>query len=304
MTEKPRRLGRGLEALLAATGQAATAPEPSNATADSRELRRLPIADIRPNPYQPRKEFRPEDLADLERSLAANGLLQPITVRKAGGGWELVAGERRLRAATRLGWNEIPAVVRELDDRALLTLALVENLQRADLNPIEEADGYQRLVDEFGLTQAQVAEVVGKERSTVANTLRLLQLPASVRRMLQDGHLTLGHARALLAVPDERIMQELAREVVAKKLTVREIEQRARDYTARRRPPRAPRGGDGRTASPEIRRVTDQLRRKLQTDVQMVIGDGERGDLRIAFYSADDLDRVLDLILGPQRHHE
>ncbi len=304
MTEKPRRLGRGLEALLAVRDQVAppdtgTAAGPAT---DTRELRRLAIAAIRPNPYQPRKEFRAEELADLERSLSVNGLLQPITVRKAATGYELVAGERRLRAATRLGWTEIPAVVRELDDRALLTLALVENLQRADLNPIEEAEGYQRLVDEFALTQLQVAEVVGKERSTVANMLRLLNLPVAVRRMLQDGQLTLGHARALLAIPDERVLQDLAREVVAKKLTVREIEQRARDHAAKRRAPRAPKETQGTAPGPEIRHITDQLRRRLQTDVQIVLGEGERGDLRIAFYSADDLDRVLDLILGPDRH--
>ena len=166
-----------------------------------RAYARLPISQIRANPYQPRQEFRPEDLADLEASLRANGLLQPITVRPApnGSGFELIAGERRFRAATRLGWTEIPAIVRETDDRTLLTLAMVENLQRADLDPIEEADGYHRLMEEFDLSQQEVADVVGKDRSTVANALRLRQLPAAVRRLLQEKQMSAGHARALLA---------------------------------------------------------------------------------------------------------
>ena len=191
----------------------------------------MPIDEIRANPFQPRKEFRPEDLAELETSLRTNGLLQAITVRPAtnGHGYELIAGERRLRAATRIGWKEIPAVIKEIDDRALLTLALVENLQRADLNPIEEGEGYQRLITDFSLTQLEVAEIVGKDRSTVANMLRLLNLPIFIRGMVRDGQLTVGHARALLAVASEREMLELAREIVAKGLTVRDVEQRARN---------------------------------------------------------------------------
>src|SRR5688500_552055 len=202
MAEKPRRLGRGLEALLGAASQPASAPAStidgaaSNQEASSQPhppdspYRMVRISDIRPNPFQPRKEFREEDLAQLQGSIAATGLLQPITVRAAGDHYELVAGERRLRAATRLGWTDIPAIQKQYDDRALLTLALVENLQRADLNPVEEADGYSRLIAEFRLTQQEVANVVGKDRSTVANSLRLLNLPLIVRAMLQDGQLT------------------------------------------------------------------------------------------------------------------
>src|SRR5438067_2257824 len=166
-TEKPRRLGRGLEALLATRRSA-----DESRTDPVGTLRTLAVGQIRPNPYQPRQEFRPEELADLEASLKNNGLLQPITVRPAaGGGYELIAGERRYRAATRLGWTEIPALVKEIDDQTLLTLALVENLQRADLNPIEEAEGYQRLIADFELTQQQVADAVGKDRSTITNML-------------------------------------------------------------------------------------------------------------------------------------
>lgn len=291
-TDKPRRLGRGLEALLASTARAGdTERQPA--------LQSIPLAQIRANPYQPRKEFRAEELADLEASLKASGLLQPITVRVApvGRGYELIAGERRFRAATRLGWTEIPAIVRDIDDRTLLTLALVENLQRADLNPLEEAEGYQRLMEEFALTQQQVADVVGKDRSTVANLLRVLGLPPSVRRLLADGQLTLGHARAILAASSEQAMAELAREVVARGLTVRDVEARTRAGEGKERPARQ--RLDRRP--PEIRRLEDELRRHFQTDVQVSVASGERGAVTIQFFSADDLERVVDLILGAAR---
>lgn len=296
--EKPpaRRLGRGLEALLANT--ATRADDAGHPT-----LHRIPLAQIRANPYQPRKEFRPDELDELEASLKATGLLQPITVRRppVGTGFELIAGERRLRAATRLGWTEIPAIVRDIDDRTLLTLALVENLQRADLNALEEAEGYQRLIDEFGLTQQQVAEIVGKDRTTVANTLRALALPASVRRMLADGELTLGHARAILALDGEQGMAELAREVVAQGLSVRATEQRARDAGGRTRGARGdrPQRTDRRSAA--LRHMEDELRRRLQTDVQITVAGGERGAVTVQFYSTDDLERIMDLVLGAGR---
>ena len=298
-TDKPRRLGRGLEALLA-TRRPGDEPKPPEA---SSALRTVPIGQIRPNPYQPRQEFRPDELADLESSLRANGLLQPITVRPAaGGGYELIAGERRYRAATRLGWTEIPAIVKEIDDQTLLTLALVENLQRSDLNPIEEAEGYQRLIAEFGLTQQQVAEVVGKDRTTVTNMLRLLGLPASVRRMVQEGKLTHGHARALLGLANERAMTDLARDAATNGLSVRDVERRVRESSERSvRPERSrrPEGGEPaesafRTA--EVRRIEDHLRRQLQTDVKVELSERDRGEIRIAFYNADDFDRLLDTL--------
>ena len=297
--EKPRRLGRGLEALL---GTASLATPISVAEAKDRgELQRIRLGDIRPNPYQVRRTFDEGELADLESSLRATGLLQPITVRPAANakGFELVAGERRLRAASRLGWSEIPALVRNVDDKALLTLALVENLQRADLDPLEEAEGYQRLIDEFELTQQQVADVVGKDRSTVANMLRLLGLPASVRRLVQESKITLGHARALLALGDERAMIELARRIVAEGLTVRDVERSARDRGAGKRPARE--RASKHEGTPVTRRIEDDLRRHLQTDVRVAVNEGERGTITISFYSADDLERVLDLVLGPKR---
>ena len=298
MADKPRRLGRGLEALL-------TPSAPQASAGDDRALRRLPIPQIRPNPFQPRKEFREEDLAELESSLKANGLLQPITVRPvrgAGAGgtaYELVAGERRLRAATRLGWTDIPAVIKEVDDRALLTLALVENLQRADLNPVEEAEGYRQLIDEFSLTQQQVAEAVGKDRSTVANLLRLLALPAAVRRMLEQGELTAGHARALLALPDEQTIVAMATEAARDDLSVRDVERRVQEAGSERKAAPAGNGASrGAVQDPAVRRITDLLRRRLQTDVSVTADDRHRGQLHISFYSADDLQRLLELLLG------
>jgi ParB family chromosome partitioning protein len=276
-------------------------PEEPNAAG---ALRTLKLNEIRANPYQPRKEFRAEELADLESSLRSNGLLQPITVRPAptGNGYELIAGERRFRAASRLGWTEIPALVKTVDDRMLATLAMIENLQRADLDPIEEADGYQRLIDDFALTNQEVADVVGKDRSTVANALRLRQLPASVRRMLQDKQLTAGHARALLPLGTERAIVDLAREVSANGLSVREVERRVQ--AGRPKPPAA-----GKKAAPDtaaalppgasgavVRQLEEKLRRKLQTGVSISLSAKDKGELRIAFFSNDDLERLLEIL--------
>ena len=317
--EKPRRLGRGLEALLGAAAaparelrDAAAARDEPRAGGDAGrgEPRMLAVASIRPNPFQPRRDFRPEALAALEASLRTNGLLQPVTVRQLpgdAGGFELVAGERRLRAASRLGWTEIPALVRQVDDRAMLTLALVENLQRADLNPIDEATGVQRLIDEFGLSQQQVAESLGKDRSTITNLLRVLALPEGVRRLLQEEKLSLGHARALLMVSDPRSLLALARETVEQELSVREVERRARAGAprAREKGGRPNRAGGTRPASSPVadgtnaiaRQAAEALRRYLQTDVHVTSDGATRGEVRLAFYSADDLERLLELVL-------
>jgi ParB family chromosome partitioning protein len=310
--DPPRRLGRGLEALIStARQQRDSAPAPAAdghaAPAAGTDLQHVRIADVSANHFQPRRTFTEGELAELEASLRANGLLQPIIVRPKGQGkWELVAGERRLRAATRLGWTEIPAVVRDFDDRAMLTLALVENLQRSDLNALEEAEGYQRLINEFGLTQQQIAEAVGKDRTTITNLLRILALPPAIRTMVEQGLLSTGHARAILAVRDPRQQQELANEVVAKQLSVRQTEARARAENGEPKPtstplPRSADGGAKRPADPAITRVEEQLRRRLQTDVSIQQSSDGKGTLRVAFYSADDLERLLDLILGATR---
>ena len=296
--EGPRRLGRGLEALLAVHASNA---EPS--ATDRSAMRNIALSRIRPNPFQPRRTFDPQELQELEASLRANGLLNPVTVRpaKTGGGYELIAGERRIRAAARIGWTEIPAVVKEIDDRSLLTLALVENLQRADLNPIEEAEGYRQLMGDFDLTQAQLAEAVGKERSTVANMLRLLQLPAVVQQLVHQKELTLGHARALLTLEDEQTLIALAREIVAEGLSVRAVEERARGGAPakKRRERKGADPADARAVA--LRAAEEEVRRYLQTDVRVVQREQGKGRIEIDFYSTDDLDRLLDLIMGARR---
>ena len=303
-TEKTNRLGRGLDAIFSAQ-PASRATDSRHGTADGLGLRQIAVALIRPNPLQPRKEFDPAELTELESSIRANGLLQPIAVRVAGGTFELIAGERRFRAVQRLGWNEIPAIVRDIDDRALLTLALVENLQRADLNPMEEAEGYQQLLSQFSLTQQQVADVVGKDRSTVANTLRLLALPTAIRAMVREGALTIGHARALLALGDDQRMIELARDIVAEGLSVRTVEQRVRESGKNTKTARAA-AKPPATVRPlaEISRIEEELRRRLQTDVKVHLSSTDKGEVRIAFYSVDDLERVLDIVLGAARHSQ
>jgi ParB family chromosome partitioning protein len=308
--DSPRRLGRGLEAIIStAKQQRETVDSPAQPTTGSvSELPRIRVADIAPNRFQPRRTFTEPELAELEASIRSSGLLQPIVVRARGEGkWELVAGERRLRAVSRLGWTDIPAIVRDFDDRAMLTLALVENLQRADLNPLEEADGYQRLIDEFGLTQQQVADAVGKDRTTITNLLRVLTLQTAIRQLVERGHISAGHARALLPIKDERRQLELANEIVARQLSVREVEARARVLSAEAgaptrpapsRPAATPAAGSDDAAT---KRIEEQLRKHLQTDVHVQTLGSDRGVVRITFYSADDLERLLDLMIGPLR---
>jgi ParB family chromosome partitioning protein len=296
--EKPRRLGRGLDALIpgAATSTATATP-----AAPSNDYQRLPIAGIRPNPYQPRREFDEAELSELQASLKSSGLLQPITVRRTAVGYELISGERRLRAATRLGWTDIPAIIHDVDDRTLLTLALVENLQRADLNAVEEAKGYRRLAEEFGFTHAQIAEAMGKDRTSITSLLRILQLPTAVLDIVEKGHLSAGHARALVSLDDDRRALALANEAVARQLSVRELESRVRDLMQPPAPKRPARPAAAPAGAPVLKRLEDELRRQLQTDVHIRLSGPERGTIDVSFYSADDLERVLDLVLGPNR---
>lgn len=283
-----RRLGRGLEALLG----------PSREEAEREgSLVELPLSAIHPNPFQPRQDVDPAALEELKASIRQAGLLQPVVVRPLAenGGYQIIAGERRLRAVQALGWEKIPAVKRDVDDRTVLTLALIENLQRDDLSPVDEARGYERLIAEFSLTQQEVADAVGRDRSTVANALRLLKLPAPVLDLLHEGVLTVGHARALLALDDPRTAANLAREAVAQALSVREVEDRVRGGRA---PERRPRLKRGLAPAPEVRRVEDALRRRLGTDVRVTLRAKGKGQLHIAFYSNDDLARLMELILG------
>jgi ParB family transcriptional regulator, chromosome partitioning protein len=290
----PRRLGRGLDALFNAN------PNPEQDTSGA--LKEISVTEIRKNPFQPRKDFSPQALKELQDSLRSSGLLQPITVRRTREGreqYELIAGERRLRAATELGWATITAVVKDMDDRDLLALALVENLQRSDLNPVEEAEGYSQLIADFGHTQQSVASMVGRDRSTVANMLRILQLPSKVRQMIREGSLSSGQARPLLALADEGRIIDLAREVISKSLSARDVEQRVRNTSQKSVGPKRgrPQKTDSRPA--EIRAVEERLRRFLQTDVSISVSASNNGTLKISFYSTEDLERITDLIGSP-----
>jgi ParB family transcriptional regulator, chromosome partitioning protein len=289
-----KRLGRGLEALLGTVSKEQAQAEGA--------LRELPVGSVLPNPYQPRTEMNEEALVELTASIEASGLLQPVVVRPKNGKFELIAGERRWRAIQRLGWAKIPAVVKDVDDQTLLTLALIENLQRNDLTAIDEAAGYQRLGEEFKLPQSEIARLVGRNRSTVANLLRLLKLPEQVKALVQQGQLSEGHARALLAVESETDVIRLAEEAVSQGWSVRDMEARARGETSSA-PVLTPSNGT-RTRAPQkmptadVRRVEDALRKRLGTDVRVTARRRGRGFLSISYYSNDDLARVLELILG------
>jgi ParB family transcriptional regulator, chromosome partitioning protein len=293
MTET-KRLGRGLEALLG--------PISREQAEASGTLREIPVGSVRPNPFQPRTTVDDAALVELAASIEASGLLQPVVVRPRKGSYELIAGERRWRAVAHLGWAKIPAVVRDVDDQTLLTLALIENLQRDDLSPIDEASGYQRLAAEFQLPHAEIARLVGRNRSTLANLLRLLQLPADVQALVHQKSLSEGHARALLGLGDPKRMIGLAREAVEQGWSVREMEARVRgDET----PPAAgttatPRKGRraARAVSADGRRVEEALRKHFGTDVRLTTRRRGRGFLTVNYYSNDDLARLLELILG------
>jgi ParB family chromosome partitioning protein len=290
MTET-KRLGRGLEALLG--------PVSREQAEASGGLRELPVTSVRPNPYQPRTRIDQGELTDLASSMEASGLLQPIVVRPRDGGFELIAGERRWRAAQQLGWARISAVIKEADDRTLLTLALIENLQRDDLSPIDEATGYRRLGEEFQLAHAEIARSVGRDRSTVANLLRLLQLPAEVQAMVHEKRLSAGHARALLGLADAERQSALAAEAVDQGWSVREIEAAVAGKRAAARPPRRASGQPVvRQVAADAKRVEDALRKRLGTDVRVTARRRGRGFVTISYYSNDDLSRLLERILG------
>ncbi|MEO7985106.1 MAG: ParB/RepB/Spo0J family partition protein [Gemmatimonadales bacterium] len=293
MTET-KRLGRGLEALLG--------PISRERAEAAGTLREVPVESVRPNPFQPRTTIDEAALTELAASIEASGLLQPVVVRPRDGGYELIAGERRWRAATHLGWTKIPAVIKDVDDQTLLTLALIENLQRDDLSPIDEAAGYERLASEFKLPHGEIARMVGRNRSTVANLLRLLKLPAEVQALVHQKSLSEGHARALLGLEDVERMVALAREAVEQGWSVREMESRVRgdeppEAIADGATPRRQRSGP-RTVSPDAKRVEDALRKHFGTDVRVTTRRRGRGFLTVSYYSNDDLSRLLELILG------
>jgi ParB family chromosome partitioning protein len=289
-----RRLGRGLESLLGPVSREQAEAQGA--------LRELPVTQVQPNPFQPRTTFDDDTLGELVASIEASGLLQPVIVRPRNGQYELIAGERRLRAVQKLGWPQISAVVRDVDDRTLLTLALIENLQRHDLSPIDEAQGYQRLIDEFHVPQAEVARMVGRNRTTITNLLRLLKLPDSVRQLVHERKLTEGHARALLALTSPAAMQTLALRAVDEGWSVRDMESRVKQPDAsavgESAPPATPRAARTLQVAADVRRVEDALRQRLATDVRVTQKRKGRGLVTISYYSNDDLARLLELLLG------
>ena len=277
-------LGRGLGALLSPSEPAPLAA----AAMVGGGIQDIPVGDIVPNPQQPRKDFEINALSELAASLRQSGVIQPIVVRRAGQGYQLIVGERRWRAAKLAGLEKIPAVIREATDAESLELALIENLLREDLNPIEEAEAYQKLLAQFAWTQEELAERVGKDRSSIANCLRLLKLPESIQADLRAGRLTMGHARALLSLGSAADQLRLREEILAHSWSVRATEedvQRKRSQLPRR-PLRR---------SPEMGALEDTLREALVTRVRLV-GNERRGRIEIAYTSREDLDRLTELL--------
>ena len=286
--KQQKRLGKGLGALLGDY-----LPEESTESGEQ-----LPISELQPNPFQPRQALDPKTLEGLISSIRENGLLQPVLVRPVkAGGWEVVAGERRFRAVQELGWTHVPVVVREVDDRTMLVLALIENLQREDLNPLDEAHAYRRLVDEFGLTQSKVAERVGRDRSTVANTMRLLGLPEAVHKLLTAGSISAGHARALLGLDDEARVIELAHAAAKNGLSVREVEQRVRQRRETEKPTKPGAKPLGKS-SPYAARAEQALSRALGTAVRVKLDGASKGKIEVPFRSGEDFERIVEIIVG------
>jgi ParB family chromosome partitioning protein len=287
MTVKKRGLGRGLDALLG--GIEPVGATPQNAQSKEGELRHLPVDLIRRGKYQPRIDMHNESLEDLANSIRAQGVVQPIVVKPAGGGeYEIIAGERRWRAAQLAGLQEIPAVIRDVPDKAAMAMALIENIQRENLNPMEESNALQRLLNEFQLTHQEVAEAVGRSRAAVSNLLRLLELNDDVKRLVEQGKLEMGHARALLALKGPP-QSAAARNVVEKGLSVRETERLARRFSAE-----APaKASSPARVDPDIRRLQEDLSEKLGAGVQLQHGAKGKGKLVIQYNSLDELEGIL-----------
>ena len=303
-TRKKHGLGRGLSSLIPTTAVpapvASPARQPAAAPAAESPLRELPIMDIERSPYQPRREFREEELRELAESLKNSGLVQPPTVRKnAAGKYELIAGERRLRAAQLAGWTKIQVLVKDVDDITAAVMTTTENINREDLNPIEEAVSYKTLQDKFNLTQAEVAERVGKGRATVANATRLLELPDEVKALVSSGLLSVGHAKVLLSVDDEKDRVLLSRDCVNEQLTVRALEKKvARLHQPVKEKPR----GTPDIPDAYVRHLVDKLKKHLGCAVRITSGmthpSGRhtKGVVEIDFLTNDDLDRIISMI--------
>ncbi len=290
MSAKP--LGRGLDALL---GSKTTAAAPLPAAGAGEAVRRIPHGQIVPCPLQPRKEFDEESLHELADSIRSRGIMQPLVVRERGGQFELIAGERRWRAARLAGLAEVPVLIRAVTDVEALELALIENLQRADLNPIEEAEGYANLQNRFKLTQEDISRVVGKPRATVANALRLLDLDPMVKAFVAKGQLSAGHAKALLAIKDAPLQRALAERAIRQGLSVRQVEDVAAGIARGDAKGSRQKKAGGKSADADVKELQNRLRRRLATQVNLKYSSG-KGRIEIEFYSLDDLNRIAALI--------
>jgi ParB family chromosome partitioning protein len=288
-----KRLGRGLSALIPDLSADRDNNNVDAGHAREGSIHEVEISRVVANPFQPRTDFDPQALAELKQSISENGLVTPITVRPHNNGYQLIAGERRFRAVQELGYERIPAYILEIhDDRRMLEMALIENVQRENLNPVEEARGYQRLIDECSLTQETVAQKVGKDRVTIANSLRLLKLPDSIQESLRKSELTAGHARALLGLPERSQQIDLWKTILKNGWSVRQVEK----FVQRAAKPKS---GAKKKSSPTapyaIREAEDKLRRIFGTQVRIHL-QGKGGKIELEFYSENDLERLLELM--------
>jgi ParB family chromosome partitioning protein len=274
-----KRLGKGLGALI---------PEKTTTFDIAEKVVKIKVDSIRPNKLQPRKKFNPEKLKELKDSIKEKGIIQPIIVRPNEDGYELIAGERRFRAVKELGYNEIPVIVKEVSDADSLELALIENIQREGLNPVEEANAYMDLIEKFNFSQEEISKAVGKDKSTVSNTLRLLTLPKLIQNYVSEDVISMGHAKALLSLPVERPRIRFAKRIIRKNLSVRQAEELIRQKLQKP-------GRKIREKNEHLARLEEELQHHLGTRVKIIQGK-KRGRLEISYYSNEDLDRILDLI--------
>ncbi len=286
---KQRALGKGIGALISGGGEKSQGG-----------VAEIPLGALTPNPQQPRRDFAESTLAELAESIRAKGVLQPVLVEEGTGGtYTIIAGERRVRAARLAGLQTIPAIIRQFSSAEKLEIALIENIQREDLTPIEEAQAYRRLMEDAGLSQEEVALQVGKDRSTVANSLRLLKLPSAMQEALDRGELSAGHARAILAVVSPADQQLLFRRIVADGISVREAEQITAGMNRGKKPSKGSRRGGPQAdrKEPEIKEIEERLIQRLGTKVQ-IRGTAAKGRIEISYFSTEDLERVTDILKG------
>jgi ParB family chromosome partitioning protein len=282
-------LGKGLGALIPEMSEEA-------ASAEGQRIVDLNVSDISPNPHQPRLDFNPQSIDELKRSILEKGVIQPILVRRFGNGYQVIAGERRLRAARLAGLETIPSTIADVSSsEEMMELSLIENIQREDLNPIDEAKAYRALIDQCYLTQEEVSKKVGKDRSTVANLLRLLRLPSEVQERLYDGTLTMGHARALLGIDDEEFQVDLCRKIAKEAISVRKVEQLIRTRAISGGKPKV--GRSIRRKDPILISMEEEMQRRLGTAVH-ITKSGKKGKVEIEFYNDHDLERIIEILRG------